>query len=83
MIKENRLISFNETETIYTKSIISENDFCFVYFQPTSFKYGKTKYFKGEFKGLFPDGTQCIDGEIYLNSVENINAKIAKVSKKS
>ena len=77
-----KVISFNETQIVYTKSPVSQNDFCNVYFMPTSFKLGKTKYFTGKFKGKFSDGTECINGEIFLNSVENVNKRIAKVSKK-
>ena len=75
-------LSFNERGIIYTKSPVTQNDFCFIYFQPIDFKVGKTSYLKGEFKGLFSDGEECISGEIYLNSVENVNKKMAKVSKK-
>lgn len=77
-----KVIAFNETQIVYTKSPVSQNDFCNVYFMPTAFKLGKTKYFTGKFKGKFSDGTECINGEIFLNSVENVNKRIAKVSKK-
>lgn len=75
-------LTFNEKGIIYTKSPITQNDFCFIYFQPSDYKLGKTTYFKGDFKGLFSDGKECTSGEIYLNSVENVNEKMAKVSKK-
>lgn len=79
---QDKLFSFKETEIIYTKSVVSENDFCFVNFSPVNFKLGKTKHFSGEFKGLFLDGEECINGEIYLNAIENINKRIVKVAKK-
>ena len=66
-------LTFNEKGIIYTKSPITQNDFCFIYFQPSDYKLGKTTYFKGDFKGLFSDGKECTSGEIYLNSVENVN----------
>ena len=74
-------LAFKETHIIYTKSPISENDFCFINFLPVKFKLHKTKHFKGPFKGKFPDGETCINGEIYLNSVEQISKQIKKVSK--
>jgi hypothetical protein len=80
--KENELISFNETGIIYTKSPVSQNDFCNVYFLPSKFKLGKSKVLKGKFDGRFSDGTKCIDGEILLNSVEQVKKRIEKVSKK-
>ena len=79
--KKNKL-TFNEIGIIYTKSPVIQKDFCFIYFEPVDYKIGKTKYFKGSFKGLFSDGQECISGEIYLNSVENVNKRMAKVSKK-
>ena len=75
-------LSFNEIGIIYTKSPVIQKDFCFIYFQPVDYKVGKTSYFKGNFKGLFSDGQECISGEIFLNSIENVNEKMAKVSKK-
>lgn len=75
-------LSFYETGIIYTKSIVTQRNFCFINFYPVDYRIGKTKYFKGEFKGLFSDGIECISGEIYLNSVENINDRMEKISKK-
>ena len=75
-------LAFNEIGIIYTKSPVTQKDFCFIHFQPVDYKVGKTSYFKGDFKGLFSDGKECISGEIFLNSVENVNEKMAKVSKK-
>ena len=79
--KEKKL-SFREKGIIYTKSPVTQLDFCFIHFQPIDYKIGKTSYFKGDFKGLFSDGQECISGEIFLNSVEDVNKKMAKVSKK-
>lgn len=75
-------LSFKEKGIIYTKSPVTQLDFCFIHFQPVDYKIGKTSYFKGDFKGLFSDGQECISGEIFLNSAEDVNKKMAKVSKK-
>jgi hypothetical protein len=77
-----RELSFNEYDIVYTKSDVIHDDFCFVYFERTYFKAGKTKYFKGAFKGLFSDGQECISGELFLNSAENIEKRMDKMTKK-
>ena len=77
-----RELSFNEYDIVYTKSDVIHDDFCFVHFEPTYFKPGKTKYFKGAFKGLFTDGEECISGELFLNSAENVEKRMDKMTKK-
>ena len=77
-----RELSFNEYDIIYTKSDVIHDDFCFVHFEPTYFKPGKTKYFKGDFKGEFSDGEECISGELFLNSAENVEKRMEKMTKK-
>ena len=74
-------ITFSEYDIIYTKSDVSQQDFCFVYFEPTRFKEGRTTNFSGPFKGLFSDGEECISGEIYLNSAEKIEKRMEKVTR--
>ena len=80
--EENNMLSFNETGIIYTKSPVSENDFCNIYFLPIKFKVGQTNSIKGVFQGRYDDGSKCLDGEILLNAVERVEKRIAKVSKK-
>jgi hypothetical protein len=77
-----RELSFNEYDIVYTKSDVIHDDFCFVHFEPTYFKPGKTKYFKGNFKGEFADGEACISGELFLNSAENVEKRMDKMTKK-
>lgn len=77
-----KLLSFNETGIIYTKSPVSQNDFCHIYFQPVKVDFENNKDIKGDFYGKFSDGTKCIDGEIYLNAIEKVEKRIEKVSKK-
>lgn len=80
--KDNKTITFKEHGIIYTKSPITQDDFCFVNFKAKNFRLGRTKKFSGNFKGLFPDNTQCIDGEILLSSKEKIDKRIKKISNK-
>jgi hypothetical protein len=73
--KSKKEISFKETDIIYTKSEVKKYDFCFVNFNGN---IKGTDKIKGKFKGLYKDGTSCLDGEILL-----VNAKkIAKMAAK-
>ena len=78
---ENKVLAFNEIALIYTKSIINQQDFCNIFFQPSKFKMGSNKLM-GKFKGKFNDGTECINGEILMNSVEKVDKRVAKFKKK-
>lgn len=80
---DKRMLSFSEVDLIYTKSPVSLNDFdfCNVHLEPTKFKLGSNKLF-GKFKGMFKDGTECISGQITMNSNEKITKRVSKISKK-
>ena len=75
------LLSFKEVELIYTKSTYAEQDFCNIHLEPTKFKWGGDKLM-GNFKGRFSDGTECINGEIAMNSIEKIDKRVTKFTKK-
>ncbi len=77
--EKNKTLSFREVGIIYTKSPVSQNDFCFLNTTIKNFVFGKTKKAKANFVGLFSDYTQCINGEILLNSVEKTEKRIQKV----
>ena len=66
--KDNRLF-FKEVGIIYTKSEVPDFDFCFIHFSGRIRDINKIKNLSGAFKGLFSDGTSCIDGEIRMKSV--------------
>ncbi|TCK69067.1 hypothetical protein DFQ05_0579 [Winogradskyella wandonensis] len=76
-------ISFKEVELIYTKSPVSldDFDFCNINFISKRFKLGSDKMM-GDFKGTFSDGAKCLNGELAMNSVEKIQKRISKFSKK-
>ncbi|WP_299388227.1 hypothetical protein [uncultured Lacinutrix sp.] len=78
---ENKQLRFKEVETIYTKSDVTEDDFCYVNFTSNSYKLGKSSKLNGHFKGLFPDKTECINGEILLSTKEKQLKKIEKANK--
>lgn len=75
------LLSYRETELIYTKSPVSTRDFCNIHLEPTKFKLGSEKLM-AKFKGKFNDGTECLNGEIAMNSVDKINKRVTKFTKK-
>lgn len=81
-IEDKREFSFKEVGIVYTKSPVSQQDFCFLNFTAKSFVLGKTNRIVGNFIGLFSDNTECINGVLMLNSAEKVQARINKVAKK-
>ena len=79
--EKNKTLSFKEVETIYTKSYFAEDDLCYINFTSNSYKLGKSSKLKGQFKGLYPDNTECINGEILLTTKEKQLKKIEKANK--
>ncbi|MEP1489501.1 MAG: hypothetical protein ABJK28_13855 [Algibacter sp.] len=79
---KNKVLSFRETGIVYTKSPISQDDFCFLNVTVKNFVFGKTKNFKSKFVGLFSDKTECINGEIMLNAIEKVEERMNKLVKK-
>lgn len=75
------VLDFKEVETIYTKSPVSEADFCYMNFTSNSYRLGKSNKLTGPFKGVFPDNTVCINGELLLSTVEKYNKRIEKATK--
>ncbi|GAA4810432.1 hypothetical protein [Litoribaculum gwangyangense] len=79
---DKRELSFRETGIVYTKSPVSQQDFCFINTTVKGFLFGKTKMIKTKFVGLFSDNTKCIDGELFMSSVEKVEKQMEKVTKK-
>ncbi|MCF7567920.1 hypothetical protein L3X37_06010 [Sabulilitoribacter arenilitoris] len=80
--KINKKLNFRETGIVYTKSHISQEDFCFMNVTVKNFTFDRTKSINTNFFGLFDDNTECIHGKIILNSMKKIEARLNKVSKK-
>ena len=78
---DNNVLNFKEVETIYTKSYVTEDDFCYINFTSRPYKLRRSSKLNGTFKGLFPDNTECIDGEISLSTKEKQLEKIEKAKK--
>ncbi len=68
---KNRSISFSETRNISTASSASPDEFCYIHVDQLPLKKSQSKtIFNGQFRGLYPDGSVCAKGEIYLVSME-------------
>ncbi|MDX1829102.1 MAG: hypothetical protein R3342_06095 [Lutibacter sp.] len=76
--KTNHLI-FKEVGIIYTKSKVSDYDFCYINFDGKVTNINSRNNISGKFKGEFNDGSTCIDGEIALKSIQKIEKKAKKV----
>ncbi|WP_298900757.1 hypothetical protein [uncultured Psychroserpens sp.] len=79
--KENR-ITFKEQGIVYTKSEVNTDDFCFVNFKGSLKKLNGKGEIKGDFKGLYGDGQECISGEILMADMKKIDKKAKKLDKK-
>lgn len=75
------ILSFKEVGIIYTKSVVSDYDFCYIHFKGKVNNVDSKKNIEGEFKGLYNDGSSCINGEIKLRNILNIEKKAEKIDK--
>lgn len=75
------MLSFKEVGIIYTKSEVSDYDFCYINFEGKSKNIDSNKNIEGKFIGLYNDGSNCINGEIKLRNIEKIDKKAEKIDK--
>lgn len=75
------LLTFKEVGIIYTKSEVSDYDFCFINFKGIVKTIDSKKNIEGEFVGLYNDGSNCINGEIKLRNIEKIEKKAERIDK--
>ena len=75
------LLSFEEYDIVYTKSPVVQKDFCFVNFEGKVRNLDRVKAFSGDFKGLYADGTSCLDGMIIVNSGQEVKKRVEKIDK--
>ena len=81
--KLNKVFSFRETQTIYTKTPLEPDyEFCYINTTIKNFSLGRTKKVKTKFIGLFSDNAECISGELFLSLTEKIEARMERVSNK-
>ncbi|MBD0822884.1 hypothetical protein [Aestuariibaculum marinum] len=80
--EDKKELNFRETGIVYTKSPVTQDDFCFINTTIDNFTFKKSNKIKADFIGLFPDNTKCINGEILLSPLEKMEAKFDKVMTK-
>lgn len=80
--EDEKKFDFSEYNIVYTKSPITELDMCLVNFSGKLKNLKKNKAFSGTFKGIYPDGNPCIDGDIIMSNARNVEERIAKMDKK-
>lgn len=81
--KEKRELTYKETDIVYTKTPLEKGyEFCFVNVVAKGFVLGRSKMVKTKFFGSFLDGVECISGDLFLNSVAKVEARMSKVVKK-
>lgn len=77
-----KTLVFSESGIIYTKSPVTQEDFCYVHFEGRLKKINKRQQITGSFRGLYKDGTECINGEIKMANLELMNEKAVKLDKR-
>lgn len=75
-------LNFYESGILYTKSEITQNDFCFVHFDGRLKKMNENQKIEGAFKGLYSDGKECIHGEIVLSNFKKVLKRTEKMDRK-
>ena len=79
--EDENLLSFEEYDIVYTKSPVVQKDFCFVNFEGKVRNLDRVKAFSGDFKGLYADGTSCLNGMIIVNSGQEVKKRVEKIDK--
>lgn len=76
-----KTITFKEEGVEYTKSDVKMYDFCYVHFTGKMKKEAGQDMLQGAFLGKYADGVSCIDGEIMIKNIVNIEKIVKKVDK--
>lgn len=80
--KDSEILSFKELNIVYTKSPITELDFCLVRFKSKVKNLNKNKAFSGEFEGFYQDDSPCLNGLLVMSNARKVESRVAKVQKK-
>lgn len=75
-------LNFFESGIVYTKSPVTQNDFCYVHFDGALKNFKERQTIEGSFKGLYDNGDECIHGEISMINFSRILRKAKKLDKK-
>lgn len=74
--------NFFESGILYTKSEITQKDFCFVHFDGRLRKMNESQRIEGLFKGLYSDGKECISGDLAMSNFKKILKRTKKMDKR-
>ena len=80
-IEKTNTINFKEVGIIYTKSEVSDYDFCYIHFNGKIGNLNSRSNIIGKFNGQYNDGSTCINGELKLQNIEKIERKAERVDK--
>lgn len=72
-------ITFRETDNIATSSSYADSSFCYIHLKKGLIKLkGKKTIIQGHFNSYFPDGSPCIEGDLYLIGQDVILNKLKR-----
>lgn len=80
--KKSNILTFKETDILYTKSTFEEKSFCFVNFSTRVKLSNENSKIEGKFDGLFRNNKKCINGTLTLIGSQKINKLVSTVNKK-
>lgn len=77
-----KTLNFKENEILYTKSSFSQSSFCFINYTGKIKLVNKNSKLEGDFKGMFKNKKNCINGTLTLIGSEKIYDKLNLITKK-
>ena len=80
--KKTNDIFFKEQDVLYTKSVVGEDEFCFIQSSGKLKLKSNKNSFDSEFEGVYEDGTSCASGRIKVVGTKFIEKKAKKLYKK-
>jgi len=75
-------LNFYESDILYTKSPISQVDFCYVHFEGKLKNFDERQQIAGAFSSLYDNGDPCISGEIILINLGKMLKRATKLDRK-
>jgi hypothetical protein len=79
---EENSINFYESGILYTKSPVTQDDFCFVHFDGKLKQLDTRQGIEGFFEGLYSNGERCINGSISLLNFRKILKRARRLDNK-
>lgn len=75
-------LEFSESGIVYTKSDITQEDFCYIHFNGRVAKLNQRKKLSGAFVGKYGDNQICINGKIDMRSLIKAEKRAVKMDRK-